>query len=159
MNTRFFATLVLSTAVLGGASAQEDSAAVDAATASPSYVTGIGGFFFRSEDPEALEQWYEANLGINQPPKSYDDAVWRQEAGTTIFHPFVKDTEYFGDPDKQFMLNFRVRNLDGLVAHLRKNGNEVEVDPMVYPNGRFARLADPEGNPIQLWEPAEVAAE
>ena len=118
-----------------------------------SFVTGIGGFFFRSEDPEALMKWYHENLGINMPPTSYDGPVWRQEAGTTVFSPFKKDTKYFGDSEKQFMLNFRVRDLDAVVEHLRKNGNDVEVDPETYPNGRFAQTHDLEGNPIQLWEP------
>lgn len=124
-----------------------------------SFVTGIGGFFFRAKDPDALESWYHDNLGINLSPKSYDDAVWRQESGATVFRPFNDDTDYFGDPQKQFMLNFRVRDLTEVVEHLRKNGNEVEVDSETYPNGRFARTQDPEGNPIQLWEPGGVASE
>lgn len=137
-------------AIPGAAYAQEESTTgAEAMT----YVTGFGGFFFRAEDPEKLEAWYHENLGINLPPKSYTDEVWHQAAGPTIFHPFPKDTAYFGDPSKQFMLNFRVTDLDALVAHLRKNGNAVEVGPEVYPNGRFAKTTDPEGTPIQLWEP------
>ncbi len=116
-------------------------------------VTGIGGFFFRAKDPEALEKWYSDNLGVAMPPKSYDDQVWRQEAGTTVFQPFQHDTDYFGDDDKQWMLNFRVRDLDALVQQIRDNGNVVKIDPETYPNGRFARLSDLEGNPIELWEP------
>ncbi len=117
------------------------------------FVTGFGGFFFRAENPEALSAWYQENLGIEPPPTSYDGPVWRQEAGVTVFAPFKKDTDYFGDPNKQFMLNFRVRDLDKVVAHLEQNGAKVEVDPETYPNGRFAKTQDPEGNPIQLWEP------
>lgn len=122
------------------------------------YVTGFGGFFFRAEDPEALTRWYDENLGVTPTPKSYDAPVWRQEAGETVFAPFPRDTAMFGDPAKQFMLNFRVRNLDALVAHLRANGAVVEVDPEIYPNGRFATTRDPEGNPIQLWEPEDTPA-
>lgn len=116
-------------------------------------VLGIGGFFFRAEDPMALMQWYADNLGIDLPPQDYGTSPWQQETGATVFAPFSGDTGYF-DRSKQWMINFRVRNLDRMVAQLRANGIEVTVDPETYPNGRFAQLADPEGNPIQLWEPA-----
>ncbi len=69
--------------------------------------------------------------------------------------PFPEDTEYFGAADQDWMINFRVPNLDAMVGQLRAAAIEVEVDPENYPNGRFARLRDPEGNPIQLWEPQE----
>ena len=116
-------------------------------------VLGIGGFFFRANDPEALAKWYEDNLGINVVPQTYDEPGWRSEAGTTVFAPFRHDTDYFGDPDQQWMINFRVADLDKMAAQLRAAGSEIEIDPEKYPNGRFARLRDPEGNPIQLWEP------
>lgn len=78
---------------------------------------------------------------------------WRTSAGTTVFAPFKEDTSYFGDRRLQWMINFRVRDLDKMVAQLRERGIAVEVHSEVYPNGRFARLSDPEGNPIQLWQP------
>jgi len=116
-------------------------------------VTGIGGVFFRAKDTTALAQWYEDHLGVLKVPGDYDQPAWRQEAGTTVFAPFSQDTDYFGEPAQQFMLNFRVRDLDAMVAQLKKVDIAVDVDPETYPNGRFARLSDPEGNPIQLWEP------
>jgi glyoxylase I family protein len=116
-------------------------------------VIGIGGFFFRSRDPKALAQWYEDNLGVTVTPGDYDTPPWRQEAGTTVFAPFRQDTAYFGDPERQWMINFRVRNLDAMAAQLRARGIAVEVDPEEYPNGLFGRLVDPDGNPIQLWQP------
>jgi predicted enzyme related to lactoylglutathione lyase len=116
-------------------------------------VTGIGGFFFRASDPKALAEWYERHLGINRTPETYSGQPWEQAAGTTVFGPFRKDTKYFGSDAQQWMINFRVRDLDAMVAQLRRAGIEVEVDGEVYPNGRFARLKDPENNPIQLWEP------
>lgn len=119
-------------------------------------VTGIGGFFFRAENPESLARWYEQNLGINPAPPDYDTPSWQQQSGSTVFSPFEKSTKYFGKPEQQWMINFRVNNLDAMVEQLRKNGSEVTVDAEVYPNGRFARLNDPEGNPIQLWEPGGV---
>ena len=115
-------------------------------------VTGIGGFFFRAEDPKALAEWYEKHLGVTQTPTSYDGKAWRQEEGTTVFAPFSAKSDYFGRASQQWMINFRVRNLDAMVAQLRKDGIAVKVDPERYPNGRFARLKDPEGNPIELWE-------
>lgn len=118
-------------------------------------VTGIGGVFFRAKDPGLVADWYYENLGINLVPKDYDTKPWIQETGPTVFAPFDQATEYFGNPDQQWMINFRVTDLDAMVAQLRKNGNEVEVDPETYPNGRFARVYDPEGTPIQLWKPAK----
>lgn len=116
-------------------------------------VLGIGGFFFRSKNPQALAEWYEKNLGINQVPTEYNAVAWEQEAGTTVFAPFEESTDYFGRANQQWMINFRVKNLDAMVAQLRANNITVTVDEIVYPNGRFAALNDPEGNPIQLWEP------
>jgi glyoxylase I family protein len=118
-------------------------------------VTGIGGLFFRAHDPSALGHWYLQHLGIALTPASEGDPVWQQEAGPTVFSPFPETTKYFGDPNKYWMVNFRVRDLDKMVAQLRTAGIEVKVDPQSYPNGRFAHLHDPEGNPIELWQPSE----
>jgi hypothetical protein len=117
------------------------------------YVTGIGGLFFRSIDAPALSQWYKEHLGISLPPANYDQRPWAQEAGPTVFAPFPHDTDYFGRADQQWMLNLRVRDLDRMADQLRASNIDISVDPEVYPNGRFARLHDPEGNPIELWEP------
>lgn len=119
----------------------------------PAAVTGIGGFFFRSKNPAALAAWYDKHLGINQVPASMEDTPWQQQAGYTVFAPFAADTGYFGDADKTWMLNFRVDDLDALVAWLRNEDITVS-DPEQHPQGRFARLVDPEGNPVELWEPA-----
>jgi hypothetical protein len=117
------------------------------------HVTGIGGLFFRSKDPAALSQWYKEHLGIDPVPGDYSQKPWFQEVGPTVFAPFPDDTDYFGHPGKQWMINFRVRDLDAMVEQLRAAKIEIAVDPEMYPNGRFARLHDPERNPIQLWEP------
>jgi glyoxylase I family protein len=108
-------------------------------------VNGIGGLFFRARNPRAL-----ADL----VPENYDQLPWQQQAGPTALAPFPQDTTYFGKPEQQWMINFRVANLDAIVAQLRGAGISVEVDSQEYPNGRFARLHDPEGNPIELWQPA-----
>ncbi len=116
-------------------------------------VDGIGGFFFRSRNPKALAKWYADQLGVTQTPTSYRQQPWRQAAGPTAFQPFPADTKYFERSEQMFMLNFRVKDLDAMAAQLRRAGAVVEVDPRIYPNGRFALTHDPEGNPIQLWQP------
>ena len=121
-------------------------------------VTGIGGLFFRAHDPKGLARWYQQHLGISLTPTSPDDSVWEQEAGPTAFSPFPEATDYFGDAHKAWMVNFRVRDLDKMAAQLQAAGIEVKIDPQSYPNiGRFARLHDPEENPIELWQPAKPA--
>jgi glyoxylase I family protein len=115
-------------------------------------VLGIGGLFFRSADPKALAKWYETHLGISPVPTSEDEEAWHQEAGPTAFVPFKKDTKYFGKPEQGWMINFRVSDLKAMAAQLRAAGIEVgEIES--YPNGDFTRLHDPEGNPIELWQP------
>lgn len=116
-------------------------------------VTGIGGFFFRSRDPKALAAWYEQHLGVTKLPGSEGDDSWHQDAGPTAFGPFPDNTKYFGRAEQQWMLNFRVRNLDKMVAQLRAAGIEVSVDETQHSFGRFARIYDLDGNPIELWEP------
>lgn len=117
-------------------------------------VTGIGGVFFRARDPEALTRWYEEHLGVAAPPISYSERSWEQEAGPTVFAAFPADSEHFVRSQQQWAINFRVRDLAAMVAQLRAAGVGVEVHAEDYPNGRFADLLDPEGNPVQLWEPA-----
>jgi glyoxylase I family protein len=117
-------------------------------------VAGIGGLFFRAHDPKALGKWYEQHLGISLTPSGEGGTVWQQEAGPTSFTPFPETTKYFGDPSKGWMVNFRVHDMDKMVAQLRAAGIEVK-DPETYADiGRFTRLHDPEGNPIELWQPA-----
>ncbi|GAB4523988.1 MAG: glyoxalase/bleomycin resistance/dioxygenase family protein [Amphiplicatus sp.] len=115
-------------------------------------VTGIGGFFFRARDPRALAAWYERHLGVADIANS----VWTQEAGQTVFAPFAADTDYFGRREQQWMINFRVDDLDALLAQLKAAGVEAETRAEwdSEETGRFARIHDPEGNPVELWEPA-----
>lgn len=113
-------------------------------------LTGIGGLFFRARDPDALRQWYSEHLGVG----GGDWGMWEQQAGTTVFSPFKADTDYF-PADRQWMLNLRVDGLDELLTKLRA----AEIDVITNPDwdapgvGRFARVHDPEGNPVELWEP------
>jgi predicted enzyme related to lactoylglutathione lyase len=112
-------------------------------------VTGIGGLFFRARDPKALKQWYAEYLGV---AGGSDGQPWEQAAGATVLEPFPESTDYFGDPAQKWMINFRVRDLDAMMEQLRNAGIAVELAGD-YEYGRFARLRDPEGNPIELWEP------
>jgi predicted enzyme related to lactoylglutathione lyase len=119
-------------------------------------VTGIGGVFFRARDPKTLSRWYQDHLGIIIIPQSASDQAWTQQAGPTAFTPFPEQTTYFGDATKQWMINFRVGDLDKMARQLEAAGIAVKVDPTTYPNGRFARIHDPEGNPIELWQPMKA---
>lgn len=115
-------------------------------------VTGIGGFFFRAQDPAALSAWYLKHLGVGAPEGAF---LWDQQAGPTVFAPFKERSDYFA-ADRRWMLNLRVAGLDDLLAALRAEGIEVVTKPEwdAAPEvGRFARIHDPEGNPIELWEP------
>jgi predicted enzyme related to lactoylglutathione lyase len=118
-------------------------------------VTGIGGMFFRARNPEMLSKWYEDNLGVSPVPENIDQLPWIQEAGPTVFAPFEQETEYFGDAGKSWMINFRVNDLSAMVDQLRNAGIAVELNTDENPIGRFARLYDPEGNPIELWQPTD----
>ena len=116
-------------------------------------VTGIGGLFFRARDPDGLAAWYRDHLGVDPVPTDYAAQPWRQEAGPTAFSPFPHDTKYLGDPDKSWMVNFRVRNLDAMVKQLRDAAIAVEVVAEAYPNGRFAHLSVLVGFCFVLWQP------
>ncbi|KAA1189994.1 VOC family protein [Pseudohalioglobus sediminis] len=118
-------------------------------------VTGIGGVFFRAANPQALSEWYLAHLGIDPVPSSEAQRPWVQEAGPTVFAPFEQNTDYFGRETQSWMINFRVRDLTRMVAQLREAGIEVSMVDEDLSIGRFARLHDPEGNPIELWEPSQ----
>jgi len=124
-------------------------------------VQGIGGLFFRASDPEALSAWYKEHLGVGGgcvaegAPGEPNEWLWFQAGGPTVFQPFKADTDYFA-ADKAFMLNLRVSGIEALVEKLRGAGIDVIIkpewnDPAI---GRFARIHDPEGNAIELWEPA-----
>jgi len=141
-------------AALGAAGVAESEPPAPDAKLPKERVDGIGGLFFRSHDPKALAEWYQRHLGIDPTPTDYQQPVWQQAAGPTVFAPFPMDTSYLGPPQQTWMVNFRVRSLDAMAAQLRAAGITVDIDSQVYPNGRFARLHDPDGNPIELWEPA-----
>lgn len=112
-------------------------------------VMGIGGLFFRSRDPQALATWYRHHLGID-----LTQGPWLQQAGPTVFMPFSSDSDYF-PPEQRWMINFRVENLPAMLIQLASAGIKAETrEEWDSEIGRFARIYDPEGNPIELWQPA-----
>ncbi|MBA3879415.1 MAG: glyoxalase [Sphingobium sp.] len=121
-------------------------------------VLGIGGLFFRSQDPDGLSAWYREHLGIGAGCAAEDTGPveewsWKTQGGPVVFAPFKADTDYFA-ADKQFMLNLRVTGIDGMIESLRAAGIAVETRAEwdAPETGKFARLHDPEGNAIELWE-------
>src|ERR1700748_1303203 len=114
-------------------------------------VLGIGGYFLRSADPAALNAWYRDCLGLDAD----EHGAWRQEDGLTVFATFDPDTDYFGSRAQQTMLNFRVRDLDAMLAQLRTKGADVDEETQDMEGaGRFGWVTDPEGNRVELWQPA-----
>src|SRR5216683_1596815 len=99
-------------------------------------VTGIGGLFFRAQDPKALGRCYQQHLGVSLTPSSYEDSVRQQEAGPTVFDPQPETSDLFKGTQKVWMSNFRIRDLDKMAAQLRAAGIAVEIDPQSYRNGR-----------------------
>ncbi len=122
-------------------------------------VLGLGGVFWRSDDPAGLAEWYRSRLGVEGAPSEEGTLPWQQEAGPTVFAPFQRSTTYFASERQQVMFNFRVRDLDAMAAQLRALGEEVTLDPDTHAYGRFARLHDPEGHAVELWEPAGLGTE
>jgi predicted enzyme related to lactoylglutathione lyase/ketosteroid isomerase-like protein len=122
-------------------------------------VTGIGGVFFKCKDPETLKAWYKEHLGLNTN-KYGTTFEWRQaddanKKGFTQWSAFKETTKYFEPSTKDFMLNYRVADLEGLVAQLKKDGVTVTDEIASYDYGKFVHIMDPEGNKIELWEPVD----
>lgn len=120
-------------------------------------VIGMGGYFFRAKDPDALKAWYRDHLGVGggcgtDENGQSNEWVWFTAGGPMVFSPFKADSDYF-PADRTAMVNLRVTDLDGLVAALRAAGIAIEREEEMEGVGRFARVHDPEGNPIELWEP------
>ena len=114
---------------------------------------GVGGLFFRAKDPDALKVWYETHLGINPAPTDMAMVPWMTEPGVTVFSPFAADTDYFS-ADKTFMINFRVDDMEAVIGQLTAARIEIKNDQIMDGIGRFVHIEDPEGTPIELWQPA-----
>jgi catechol 2,3-dioxygenase-like lactoylglutathione lyase family enzyme len=122
-------------------------------------ITGIGGVFFKSKsDPAALAAWYQKHLGL-PVEASFGGAILRwpddraEDKGLTVWHVAKPDTEWFSPSASSFMINYRVDNLDEMLAHLREAGVEIQKGPESHENGKFAWILDPDQNKVELWEP------
>lgn len=122
-------------------------------------VTGIGGVFFKSKDPKAINEWYKTHLGFDTTPYGtsfeWRDAEDSNKKGLTQWNPFPENTKYFEPSTKDFMINYRVDNLEALVAELKKENVTILDKIETYDYGKFVHILDLEGNKIQLWEPAD----
>ena len=122
-------------------------------------VTGIGGVFFKCENPQSMNEWYAKNLGL--PKSEYGTTFeWREaddlsKTGSTSWCTFPQDTKYFNPSAKPFMINYRVENLVALVDELKKDNVTIVDEIAEYDYGKFVHILDPEGNIIELWEPAD----
>jgi predicted enzyme related to lactoylglutathione lyase len=122
-------------------------------------VTGIGGIFFKTDDPKASKDWYQKHLGFNTD--DYGSTFWWKnkngEDCTTQWSPFAKNTNYFEPSKKDFMFNYRVENLIELLAELKKEGVTIVAEMQEFEYGKFGWILDNEGNKIELWEPIDQA--
>ena len=121
-------------------------------------ITGIGGVFFKSRnDRAALAAWYQKHLGISL--EDFGGAVLRwpddkaEDGGLTVWHIAEKESQWFNPSDSSFMINYRVDDLEEMVAQLRAGGVEIIQGPESHENGKFAWVMDPDGNKVELWEP------
>lgn len=123
-------------------------------------ILGIGGVFLRSANPEALSSWYREHLGFTVTAAGQPDPAgnwtWAQEAGDTVYSVFKADSDYWTG-EKQVMINLRVAGLEALVARLEAAGIAVTNREEMEGVGSFARIHDPDGNPLELWEPAAAS--
>lgn len=122
-------------------------------------VTGIGGIFFKTKDVEKTKEWYSENLGLAVGPYGssfeFRNANRPDEINYLSWSPFKEDTDYMEPSTKEFMINYRVQNIEGLVAQFKENGVTVVDEIVRYDYGKFVHIMDPDGNKIELWEPID----
>ena len=123
-------------------------------------VAGIGGLFFKSDNPEKIRKWYSNHLGIKMQDQHRAVFTWgkegTEEKGSPVWSPFKKTTTYFQPSEKEFMFNYRDDNLEALLAVLKEKGVQIVGEMEVYEYGKFGWIMDPEGNKIELWESVDV---
>lgn len=128
-------------------------------------VTGIGGVFFKARDTKGLAEWYTKHLSMPTEAGGYAVLNWKEDTandgGLTVWHLSAQDSDWFSPSESTFMINYRVDDMDGMLAQLTAAGVEVFKGPEEHENGKFAWVLDPEGNKVELWEPKlwEDAAE
>ncbi len=126
-------------------------------------VTGIGGIFFKCADPQKMREWYKTHLGLNTNPYGtvfeWRHATDSSKKGFSQWSPFKETTKYFEPSTKQFMINYRVDNLEALITELKKEGVTITDTMETYDYGKFVHIMDIEGNKIELWEPNDLEYE
>lgn len=122
-------------------------------------VSGIGGIFFKCKDPEKIKNWYSRHLGLvtNEYGSVFEfrNTDKPDEKGYSVWSPFKEDTTYFEPSGREFMINYRVENLEKLIEELKKEGVQIVDEIETYEYGKFVHIIDPEGNKIELWEPVD----
>lgn len=163
MNTKSLMLLTASSFFLLGFAFKSVLSPPQTNSATMKKVTGIGGIFFKCKDPKKVRDWYATHLGLQT--NEYGSVFeWYQGAdntkkGFSQWSPFTETTKYFEPSTKEFMINYRVENLEALVEELKKNGVTVLDSIETYDYGKFVHILDPEGNKIELWEPNDVEYE
>ena len=162
MKNRTFIVLLIATSFLSGFTVK---AVITRQQETPQMkkVTGIGGIFFKCKDPDKVKEWYKTHLGLhtNQYGTVFE---WRQGAdpekkGFTTWSPFKETTKYFEPSTRDFMINYRVENLEALVKELQQNGVTIVDTIETYDYGKFVHILDVEGNKVELWEPNDIRYE
>lgn len=159
-------TLILITAIVSfvlGFSIRQNNIQQQEKVETMKRVTSIGGIFFKCKDPEKVKEWYSKHLGLNTD-KYGAVFEWRQAdegtaKGYTVWSPFTENTKYFEPSEKEFMINYRVENIESLVENLKKEGVNVVDEIETYDYGKFVHIMDIEGNKIELWEPNDIEFE
>ena len=122
-------------------------------------VTGVGGIFFKTKDPEKMKEWYNKNLGLvtNEYGSVFEfrESDRPENKAYSVWSPFKDDTDYLQPSEKEFMINYRVENIEALVEELQKSGVTICDEIETYEYGKFVHILDPENNKIELWEPAD----
>ena len=152
--------LVIAASFLSGFAFKTIMANQNKETAKIKKVTGIGGIFFKCKDPKKMTAWYQKNLGLNTNPYGGATFEWYEAAdstkkGQTQWQPFPETTKYFEPSTKDFMIDYRVENLEALVEELKKNGVTIVDTIETVDYGKFLHILDAEGNKVQLWEPKD----
>lgn len=159
MNRKLLLILVLACVFAAGFTTRALLAGSPAKPTLMKRVTGIGGIFFKCQDPKQINEWYRTHLGIDAGPWGasfeWKDADNPEQTGMTQWTSFPADTKYFEPSTKEFMINYRVENLESLVEELKQEGVTILDEIATYDYGKFVHILDIEGNKIELWEPGE----
>jgi len=151
--------IILAIATSFGVGFAFNSVLTNKTNSNPKRITGIGGIFFKCKDPKKVKEWYKTHLGLDTNEYGttfkWKDAIDSTKSGSTQWCPFSETSRYFEPSTKDFMINYRVENLEVLVDVLQQEGVTILDNIETYEYGKFIHILDVEGNKIELWEPAE----